>query len=257
MNNRILIAAIAGVVAAGAFFMLVLKPKRAEATKLQSNVAAERQKLDQAQALLASNQKARETYRAAYSSVVRLVKAIPAEDDIRSLLVQLDSAAKSTKVDFQSIEVGGGASGGSSSSTPATGAALPPGTTVGPAGFPVMPFNFSFKGSFFRLNDFFDRLDSFVTEKNAKIDVTGRLLTLDSLSLAPDGAGFPQMRATVGATSYLVSPLEGATGGATATGPAGATAAPAAPAAGAAGTTPAGGSTPATPPTASSTGVIR
>ena len=42
--------------------------------------------------------------------VARLGKAVPADDDVRSLLVQLDSAAKRAKVDFRSITLSGGAS---------------------------------------------------------------------------------------------------------------------------------------------------
>jgi hypothetical protein len=180
--------------------------------------------------------------------------AVPASDDVRSLVVQLDSAARSTGVDFRALNVSGTAAGAAAAGAAGAAAAvqLPPGATVGPAGFPVMPFSFAFKGSFFELGDFFERIESFVKANPNGVDVKGRLLTLDGLQLQPDTEGFPHIRATVNATSYLVSPLEGATGGATAQGPAaagttGATPAPA---------QPSSGSAPA-PSTATSTGVIR
>jgi hypothetical protein len=249
MNQKVLITALAAIVAAGGFYMMVLKPKRQEAAKLQTEITAKQGELDQARALLASNQKARESYRQAYSAVVRLGKAVPADDDVRSLVVQLDAAAKASHVDFQSINVGGGGAAAPTAAGAAAAAQLPPGATVGPAGFPVMPFTFAFDGSFFNLGDFFKRLDSFVTARNKQLSVTGRLLTLDSLQLAPDAAGFPKIKATVGATSYLVSPLEGLTAGATAQGPA------------AGGTAAATPSTPApsapAPSTATSTGALR
>ena len=253
MNQKILIPVIAAVVAGAGFFMVVLKPKRQEASDLKTKIAAQQTELASARALLATNQKARETYRQAYSTVVRLGKAVPADDDIRSLVVQLDAAAKATHVDFQSINVAGG--GGASSAEAEGASQLPPGATVGPAGFPVRPFTSAFNGSFFNLGDFFDRLEGFVKARNQSLSVTGRLLTLDSLQLEPDASGFPRIKATVGATTYLVSPLEGATGGATATGPAGAgEATPGA-------ATPATPSAPSTsapaPTTATSTGAIR
>ena len=82
---------------------------------------------------------------------------------------------------------------------------LPPGATVGPAGFPVMPFSFAFNGSFFDLGDFFKRLDSFVTARNKQLSVTGRLLTVDSLQLAPGDTGFPKIKATVGGVAASVT----------------------------------------------------
>jgi Tfp pilus assembly protein PilO len=240
------------VAAAGAFYMFALKPKQREASDLKAQIAKQRSELEAAQQLLASNQAARAQYRRAYASVVRLGKAVPADDDVKSLIVQLDSAAKSSKVDFRSIDV---SSSGGSSTDPTAAVQLPPGATVGPAGFPVMPFSFAFTGSFFDLNTFFRKINALVSDKGSKLRVNGRLLTLEGLSLQPDTAGFPHIRATVNATSYLVSPLEGATGGATAQGPAGATAPSTA--AGGSTTTPSTGSSVPAPSTATSTGVIR
>src|SRR5215213_7183603 len=178
MNQKILIPVLAGVVAAAGFFMVVLKPKRQEAAKLGTKISAKQTELAEARDLLATNQKARDTYRKAYSTVVRLGKAVPADDDIRSLVVQLDAAAKATHVDFQSINVTGGGGGAAADSSGAPAAQLPPGATVGPAGFPVMPFTFAFNGSFFNLGDFFDRLEGFVKARNQQLSVTGRLMTL-------------------------------------------------------------------------------
>ena len=221
-KNPLLFVVIGFVVLAGAFYKFALSPKQTEASAVKVKVTEAQGRLDAARALLASNEAARKGFRSAYSTVVRLGKAVPGDDDVRSLIVQLDRAAKRAFVDFQSIEV---APTTAAAVTTAPGAApvgaLPPGATVGPAGFPVMPFSFSFRGGFFRLSAFFDRLDDFVAKRNANIDVTGRLLTVDAIKLEPDATGFPNIKATVQATSYLVSPLEGATGGATPAGPAG------------------------------------
>lgn len=224
-KNPILIAAVALLVTGFAFFHFALQPKQKEASGLDAGIAQAEADLQAAQQLLQSNSAARETYRTSYSTVVRLGKAVPGDDDVRSLVVQLDNAAKRTHVDFQSIEVGGanGAAAPTADGTAASTTPLPPGATVGPAGFPIMPFSFTFRGGFFRLSKFFQRLDSFVKESNKSFDVSGRLLTVDGIKLEPDATGFPNIKATVQATSYLVSPLEGITGGATPAGPAGAT----------------------------------
>ena len=264
MKNRAVLAAIGLVALAFGFYTLALKPKRQEASALQGQITQQQDALTKAQQLLATNTAARSRYQEAYSTVIRLGKAVPADDDVRSLVVQLAEAAKRTSVGFNSIDVGGGSGG--VSAAPATGAAataaLPPGVTIGPAGFPVEPFSFAFTGSFFKLSDFLAHVQDYVNVKGDRLNVRGRLLTLDSLQLAPDGAGFPQIRATINATSYLVSPLEGLTAGATAAGPATAGSATAAAPAGSA--APSTGTTPAAPATggsaittATSTGVIR
>ena len=38
--------------------------------------------------------------------------------------------------------------------------------------------------------------------------VTGRLLRLESVTIAPSAAGFPQMQAQIGAATYIVPPVE-------------------------------------------------
>jgi hypothetical protein len=227
LRNPVLLIGVAFLILAGGFYKLVYGPEKDKADRVQTQIEDAQARLDAAQALLASNEAARKRFASAYSTVVRLGKAVPGDDDVRSLIVQLDRAADKTFIDFQSIALDETATAVSAPvptdpAAPTTGT-LPPGATVGPAGFPVMPFSFSFRGGFFRLAKFFARLDNFVQARNEKVDVTGRLLTIDGLKLEPDTTGFPNIKATVQATSYLVSPLEGPTGGATPEGPAGAT----------------------------------
>ena len=88
-----------------------------------------------------------------------------------------------------------------------------------------------------------------MTLRNEKIDVTGRLLRAGDASTSQvDTDGFPNLRAQIGASSYLVPETQGLTAAATAPGPAAAT--PAA--------TPAPAGDPAVPTTtATVTGAIR
>lgn len=253
-TNRILIVAVAAVAAVALFFFMVISPKRDEVAALGAQVQGEQDKLAAAQVLVADYAKAKSGYKTAYASVVRLGKAVPADDDIRSLVVQLDATADRSGVDFRTINVGSGSGGApapaNAAANQAVTATLPPGATVGAAGFPTMPFDFSFRGSFGKLSKFFSRLDRFVTTQNDRVDVTGRLLMVDAINLQPDSTlGYPFIRAQVKATSYLVSPDQGLTAGATAQGPGTTTPASAGGATGGATTTPA--------TTATSTGAIR
>jgi hypothetical protein len=214
-SPKILIPALAAVAAVAAFYFLALSPKRDEATRLDGEIATKQAQLDQARAQAASYEQARANYRTNYTTLTRLGKAVPPDDDVRSLLVQLNDAAERSKVDFHAINVGSGSSPSDDAAKPTTGSGLAPapGTVpVGSAGFSAMPFSFGFEGSFFRLSDFFNRLEDFVTVKNEDIDVSGRLLLLGSISVTPKDNDLRHLTAKIGAASYLVPQAEGIEG---------------------------------------------
>jgi Tfp pilus assembly protein PilO len=231
-RNSILLVAVAFIAAAGAYWMLILSPKHEEAAGISTQIATKEAALAQAEAELATYEKARTSYRANYTKVARLGKAVPADDDVRSLLVQLNSAADRSKVDFRTIDLDGSSggpapgAGGTAAAAPGTRTPPPGSSTVGSAGFATMPFSFKFNGRFDNLGAFFSRIDRFVSVKNQGLDVTGRLLLLNSITLHPDATkGFPLLTAEVKANSYLLPPAQGLLAGATADGPTAAAAA--------------------------------
>jgi Type II secretion system (T2SS), protein M len=97
----------------------------------------------------------------------------------------------------------------SATPAPATQAAtstLPPGAAVGSAGFPTMPFSFVFNGTFFDMQRFLREVQRFVRVDGKRVDVRGRLLSIDGFALNAGSKGFPSVKATVTATAYLMSP---------------------------------------------------
>ena len=60
---------------------------------------------------------------------------------------------------------------------------LPPGAAVGAAGFPALPFSFSFDGSFFEMKKFLASVDRLTRVNDNDIDVRGRLITIDRIVL--------------------------------------------------------------------------
>ncbi|HEX8102973.1 MAG TPA: hypothetical protein VF533_10190 [Solirubrobacteraceae bacterium] len=219
VRTRMILGGLATAVAAIAFWFLVLGPKHEKAAELGAKVEQARTKLATTRAEADRLRLAKSTHDVDYASVVRLGKAVPTDDDVRSLVVQLETAADRSGVDFHSITLSGGA--GTSAATPptaaapgantaaATTAALPPGATVGAAGFPTMPFDFEFRGQFFSLSNFFSRLERLVAVSEKEVRVSGRLLTVDSFTFKPGVEGFPAVYATVGATAYLLPSSEG------------------------------------------------
>jgi hypothetical protein len=85
-----------------------------------------------------------------------------------------------------------------------------------------MPFTFEFTGSFFRLEDFLDRLSDLTRVRSGgDIAVRGRLLSVDTFDLKAAPSGFPKIAASVHATAFVLPPGQGLTAGATSAGPAG------------------------------------
>ncbi len=229
-SRTLIVGALAAVGLVAAFWFLALAPKREESARLQGEIDTTRAAVTQVRTQIATLETAERSYATNYASIARLGKAVPADDDVRSLIVQLDAVAKRSAVEFHSIELDDSgaapAATGSATASQAVAATLPPGAKVGPAGLPTMPFSFRFDGSFFTLADFFARLKRFVKARDDQVAVTGRLLAVDGFTLEPGTTGFPAVKASVGATAYLVPKEEGATGGATPAGPATAVATP-------------------------------
>jgi hypothetical protein len=238
-QTRILLGVVAVLAAAAAYWFLILVPKREEAAALEAKIAETQAAVAQAESTLESYRQAAGSYKRLYTTVARLGKAVPADDDARSLVVQLDSAADGSKVNFNAITTGAAPASDAGTTT----AKLPPGAaTVGSAGFAAMAYDLEFKGSFLRLTDLFTQLERFVTVNGERIDVTGRLLRVDGISLNTSSGSHRDLTATVKASTYLVPADEGPMAGATASAPSGAA--------------PAGATTPPAT-TATTTGAIR
>jgi len=238
LRDRLVILALALVALVAGGWFLVLAPMRDEAANLGAQIDTQRQLLASAQSDLAAGAEARREYARDYATVAQLGAAVPSDDNVASLLVQIQQAASASKVRFVSLKPGQSsgapapapppASGGPAAATQATTATLPPGAIVGSAGFPTMPFAFEFSGSFFHLSDFVGRLQRFLVVRNRELAVSGRFMTIDGIGLDAGARGFPQIDASVAATTYLLPANQGLTNGATPSGPAGAAPTPAA-----------------------------
>jgi Pilus assembly protein, PilO len=116
----------------GAFWFLVLKPKRQEAAKLTDQVTQAEEARDAAVSQANQLQAAKAKYASQYAEMVRLGKALPTKVDMPSLLVQLNEAAKGTGIEFGSIQVGQRATAAAvaPSSTGGTGSATAFGAAV-------------------------------------------------------------------------------------------------------------------------------
>jgi type II secretory pathway pseudopilin PulG len=211
-RDRLIIVIVLVVAALGGYWFLALAPKRDDATKLQAQIDVATQQLEQAQAQAAGARQAKAHYNADYASLATLGKALPTNDGLPSLIEQLQTAAHDARVDLRSLKLSSASaaasttpSNGTSTASPSSATPLPPGATVGSAGLPTMSFSFIFNGSYFDMERFLREVQRFVRLDGERVDVRGRLLSVDAFSLTAGPDGFPDVKANITATAYLRS----------------------------------------------------
>jgi hypothetical protein len=225
-RDRIVVIAIALLLVLGAGWLLVVSPERKQAATLDAQVSTARAQLASAKTQVANASGAQAKYESAYTSIVSLGKAVPASQEVPSLMYQIAQATHQKHVEFQSITSGSGSSG--SGSTPTAAAAA--------GGFTQMPFTFVFNGNFFALYNLFQQLDGFtVRSASGGLTVSGRLLTIQSVKLVPSASsssgrssgkgGSEELSGTITATAYVLPASQGLTAGATTGAPASASSA--------------------------------
>jgi Tfp pilus assembly protein PilO len=246
VSTRSIVAGLAVVLAALAFWFLLLAPKRDEAAKLSDEVTQLEASVANARIEVSLARQAKRTFPQDYQQLVVLGKAVPAGDETAALLVELNGVSDRAGVKFQSIALEGGGgepapvpapdltsgepsvtdvpgeSGSTTvAATEAAAALMPLGASVGPAGLGVMPYSLTFHGSFFNVADFIAGIDGMVNGNGQSLAVDGRLVTIDGFSLSADPEkGFPDLQADFQVTTYVSPPGQGLTAGATPGGPA-------------------------------------
>jgi hypothetical protein len=232
----------------GAYWFLALAPKRERLSTLDKDLATAKQTLAQSEQEKLQFAQAQVQFPSLYASLGRLGKAVPADEETPSLLVQLNDAAARANVDFRSIELkldlteklaaaatstdqpaappGAPATGatGAAGSTGAAGATAT--AAAGPvAGVPTgagtgtlqpLPFQYKFRGSFYNLENLIHNVTRLVESRNRQLAISGRLIVIQGFALK-------RTKVTIVATTYMLPADQGLFAGATAVGPVGVT----------------------------------
>jgi Type II secretion system (T2SS), protein M len=227
-RDRIVLIVVVALALLAVGWIAVVSPERKQAAKLQGEISSAQTQLASAESQLSDAKSAQARYSAEYAAIVRLGKAVPPGREVPSLLYELAQASGNKHVELASIV--SGAAGAASSASGGASAASPV------VGFTQMPFTFVFNGTYNDLYSLFKQLDhSAVRTASGRVSVSGRLLTIQSLKLAPlSASGEPgakngdnqMLSGTISATAYVLPQSQSLTGGASASAPAGAPVAP-------------------------------
>ncbi len=201
-DRTVMLVAAVVVVLGLAWFMLV-SPERKKASKLDAQISSAQAQLTSAEGKLQDARGAQARYSAAYASIINLGKAVPPAQEVPSLIYQITQAADAKNVDFAAISTT--TSGASSSPSLSASSSA----SAASSDFAELPFTFTFEGGFFQLEHLFRGLDDFAKLTSpGHIDVSGRLLTVQSVKLAPAAGsgttGSGVLSGTVTATAYVL-----------------------------------------------------
>ena len=154
-----ILVALVLVAAVVAYWFLLLKPLRENIAEYEGRIEEERQQLMVLQAKLAQMSQMKEEAVRNEARLVELAKMVPFSPELPSLILQIQDLAAEAGIDFITIT---------------------PGEATEAPSFQVIPLDLKFSGSFFDVNDFIYRAEQLV-------GAPGRLLTVDSVSLALAG----------------------------------------------------------------------
>lgn len=181
LSPRTLGGVVAGLIlvyAAVGYFMVV-SPKKAEAKRLDEEIAATTLELRDALAATATQD---DTQPIAVADIFRLSIAMPSTPDMPGILLELARIADETGIRFKSITP--------QSATPV-------------AAYQEVPIDVAFDGSFYALSDLLFRLRTLVTVRRGELHAAGRLFAVESVDFAESDRGFPMLAATLKLKAYV------------------------------------------------------
>jgi hypothetical protein len=162
----------------GFWFMLVA-PKRALATELQTDVAAAELAVSSARVAATAPPDAQPI---AVADIFRLAKAMPAVPDMPGILLELARIAHETGIEFQSI--------------------TPQASTI-EGDYQIVPIALIFDGNFYELSDLLFRLRTLVGVRHGELEATGRLFSVETIDFAESTNGFPDLTANLTLNAYV------------------------------------------------------
>jgi hypothetical protein len=118
------------------------------------------------------------------ADLFKLARAMPDRTDMPGIILTLSDLARSSGIKFDLIE-------------PISGAALPSGS------YETDRIHLLFNGDFYGLSDFLYRLRSLVAVHDGKLDATGRLFNVDTVTFSVPTDSFPKISAELFVNAYV------------------------------------------------------
>jgi hypothetical protein len=166
------------VIAAMGWFLLV-SPQRSRASELDAKIASVEQQIT---ASRAAQLQAADAKPIRSADLFRLTKAMPSDNDIPGVLLELSRIASETGIVFEQIV---------------------PQATVAAGEMRAQPIDLTFEGNFYSLSDFLYRVRNLVSVQRGRLIANGRLFSVEKLQFSEAPSGFPNIRANLTLSAFL------------------------------------------------------
>lgn len=166
------------VIAAMGWFLLV-SPQRSRASELDGKIASVEQQITAARA---AQMQAEDAKPIRSADLFRLTKAMPSDNDIPGVLLELSRIASETGIVFEQIV---------------------PQATLAAGEMRAQPIDLTFEGNFYSLSDFLYRVRNLVSVQRGRLIANGRLFSVEKLQFSEAPSGFPNIRANLTLSAFL------------------------------------------------------
>jgi hypothetical protein len=166
-------------VAALTGWFLLVSPQRSRAADYDAEIALVEQQISEARA---AAQKVDDTEPIRAADLFRLTKAMPSDNDIAGVLLELSRVAGETGIVFEQIV---------------------PQPTIAAGTFRAQPIELVFTGNFYALSDFLYRMRNLVSVQRGRLLATGRLFSVDKVQFVEADDHFPNIKAILSVSAYL------------------------------------------------------
>jgi hypothetical protein len=166
------------VIAAMGWFLLV-SPQRSRSSELGEKLASVQQQITAARA---AQMQAADVTPIRSADLFRLTKAMPSDNDIPGVLLELSHIASETGIVFEQIV---------------------PQATLSAGEMRAQPIDLTFEGNFYSLSDFLYRVRNLVSVQRGRLVANGRLFSVEKLQFSEAPSGFPNIRANLTLSAFL------------------------------------------------------
>ena len=179
---KLIITAVVALVVVFAMWSLVVSPERSKASKRLGQISSARAQLASAQQQVVVAEQARSQYPADVRSLAALSESVPPGNPIPQLIDLVNSIEIKHKVNYTATSVSPGAANG---------------------GLTPVTLSFQFISDYLDLQQFVQDFDSLTQSNGSSVLANGRLVTVNSISLAPAASS---LNASVNMTAYETAP---------------------------------------------------
>jgi len=167
---RLWLGAAAIVLVALLVFFLVINPIRGDISQLEADIEAEEARIEAALAEIAKAEDTKNEGRRNQARILELAKLIPVEQEIPSLILEIQDLADKAGIDWIQITPGNISDAGVGS-------------------YWILPLALQFKGTYFDVSDFIYRAEQMAAGPGRLLAVKSLVLNSDTTAVAESGLG--------------------------------------------------------------------